>query len=140
LSGSQRTGSESLRAFDPLKCNKRIVCGCAARVLHSLRCNDRSCPVSNRGPIAPETNCLLVQQQPDSVVEGDAPAPPHTRKVKASSTRRITIQPPTRRLPLPILCYVRETSQKSRNVSTHRPGSKIPAEDPRSRNAPVLNY
>ena len=46
----------------------------AARVLRSLRCDDRPCPVSNRGPIAPETNCLLVLQQPDSVVEGDAPA------------------------------------------------------------------
>jgi len=46
----------------------------AARVLHSLRCHDRSCPVSNSGPIAPEADCLLVLLQLNSVVEGAMPA------------------------------------------------------------------
>jgi len=74
LSACKEPGAKASGLSDPLETNRRIGMRIAARVLHSLRCDDRSCLVSNRGPIAPETNCLFVLQQPDSVVEGETPA------------------------------------------------------------------
>lgn len=71
---AKEPGAKASGLFDPLNINRRIGVRIAARVLHSLRCDDRPCPVSNRGPIAPEANCLLVLQRLNSVVEGDVPA------------------------------------------------------------------